>query len=232
MMMFLLLVGVVLLLLGGITGIVLFILGLVKHKPSMWGSGIVLGVLTLLLLTGGVVGLGYYLLMPMPSQQYGTLINDSAVESTTQADPNWEADLPAIDLQNANRYFKDHVGAALPEHVTVIKHQEFMAFPPGGGPPKELSLFELSIPANFETFVATKFKKAQWSQVKDDFGQFNTFRRISDVSLPEEGKLKILTLYTFTEREDTNANQVFATSIALAPNSRKAWVVGVGTEKQ
>jgi hypothetical protein len=219
-------------LLGGITGIVLFIVGLVRQKPSIWGSGIVLGVLTLLLFAGGVVALVNYLFTPIPSPQMRILVYDSNASSTASVpwDPNSE--LAAIDLQAAKEYFQDRVGVALPEHVSVVRRQNFMFFPSGGGPGKDTCLLKLSIPADFETFLAANFRKAQWPDVKDAFGQLSTFRENVDLSPPEDGRRKALPFYTFTQPDDPNADVVFTTSVAIDPNSRKAWVVGEGRHKK
>jgi len=40
----------------GVTGLVLFIVGLVKRRPGMWGTGLGLGVLAMILLVVGIAG--------------------------------------------------------------------------------------------------------------------------------------------------------------------------------
>lgn len=226
MMMFLLLVGALLLVLGGIMGIVLFIVGLVRQKPSIWGSGIVLGVLTLLLLAGGLVALWNYLFVPVPSPQLGTLVYDSNASSAAPIVLNSQTKVVAME------YFRSRVGVALPEDVLVVWQQNSRFFPAGGGLITDTCLFKLSVPAHFETFLAANFRKAQWPDVKDALRQWEPFHVDIDSSLPEEGQLKALPLYIFTQPEDPNADVVFTTSVAIDPNSRQAWVVGEGRYKK
>lgn len=230
MVMFLLLVGVMLLLLGGTAGIVLFILGLVKHKPSMWGSGIVLGVLTLLLLAGGIVALGYYLFMPMPGPQLRTLVYDPNSLSVAQVPSNPNAERAAEDLRAARSYFQDRVGAVLPDGVSVIWREKvrFFGTGTGSGPSTNTDnhLIKLSVPPGFQRFLAANFKETQWRDVKDAFADWRPLSPYNDPNLPEEDRLKALPFYNFTQPRDPNADVMFITSVALDPNSNQAWVVG------
>jgi hypothetical protein len=221
MMMFLLLVGVMLLLLGGVAGIVLFIIGLVKHKPSMWGSGIVLAVLTVLMFAGGIVALWSYLFVVVSSPQYAPIAWD----------PN--AVRAAKDLDAAKSYFQECVGMTLPEGVSVIWRDKTTRLGKEGSPNADVYQYKLSVTPDFEEFLAGRFKKTQWSDVKDEFMIWMvTFGEEDYPPMPEEGRLKALPIYKFTQPDNPSASATFSTSVVLDPNSREAWIVGEGWHKQ
>lgn len=221
MMLFLLLAGAMLLVLGAILGIVLFIVGLVKEKPSIWGSGIVLAVLTVLMFAGGIVALWSYLFVVVSSPQYAALAWDpNAVQA-------------AKDLDAAGIYFQDCVGVTLPEGVSVVWQKTGSTLlGKDGGPNADICQYKLSVPADFEEFLAGTFTKTQWSDVEDAFMVWMVPFDDEIPPMPEEGRLRALPVYTFTQPENPNADATFTTSIVLDPNSREAWVVGQGWHKK
>jgi len=204
MMSFTLLPIVALLLLPvPILGIVLFIVGLVKKKPALWGSGIAVGVLSLMVL---VVGAGMLMFVAMPVARTRAM--------TVQA--------RAASVAMANG-FQEATGLPLPDgaSITRCKRCSSSAGPNGS---TRVIITHMSVPEDFDGFLAANFKKAQWS---DAAPIFQAARSEDESCLPSDSQLKNAAIYVLTYRTEPDSPAMFVTAVAHDTDTHEAWTVSL-----
>jgi len=133
----------------GLLGIVLFIVGLVKKKPAMWGSGIAIGILGMLALAVGA-GMLMYLGVRTASTQQVALARAQVAKSFLAA-------------QSAP--FKERTGLDLPPGTRV---ESSISGTDAGGTTQVIGLYLLVQP-DFDEFLADNFTKAKWQDVAPTF---------------------------------------------------------------
>jgi len=193
-----------------VLGIVLFIVGLVKKKPAMWGSGIAIGVLSLLVLT---VGAGMLMFFSVRKARTQTMARVQALRARTQALSNTKA----LD-------FHTITGLDLPDGVSITRTTASFSASAGADAQTLVSICRMSVPADFDEFLAANFTKAQWAAVAPTFQS----GRMNDQSfLPSDDQLKKASLCMKTHQPDPNSPQTFVTAIAHDANTQGAWAVSV-----
>lgn len=192
-----------------ILGVVLFIVGLVKKKPVMWGIGIAVGVLGLLVL---VVGAGMLMFLRLG-------------RVTSVARVQLQASSVTVRTATEARRFYGTTGVTLPDGVSfnLISHLNHETDRPDGQ--REILVLRMSVPADFDEFLAANFTKAQWSNVAPTF---QTGRENGHESfVPNDSQLQAASLYVLTTQPDPNSPATFVTAIAHDANTQEAWTVSV-----
>ncbi len=184
-----------------ILGLVLFIVGLVKKKPAMWGSGIAIGVLGLLILVVGAGFLAFVSIRPAP-MRLATQMQQATASSMSKG-------------------FDEATGLSLPPDVSVTSRTE--TYCPGSNGLTPVIVFNMSVPADFDSFLAANFTKAKWSTVAPTFQT----ARESIESLPDDSQLSAASLYVLTYRPDPDLPEVFVTAVAHDTTAQQAWVLSV-----
>jgi len=184
-----------------ILGVVLFIVGLVKKRPAMWGSGIAIGVLGMLVLTVGA----------------GLLMFLSASRARTQM-------MTQIQAASMGSDFQEITGLILPAGVSVIEQSDFSHANIDTGSSTRVLMLHMSIPANFDDFLSANFTKAQWSAVAPIF---QAGRAGDETFLPGGGQLQAASLYWLTYQAEPNSPATFTTAVAHDANTQEAWAVSV-----
>jgi hypothetical protein len=184
-------------------GIVLLIVGLVKKKPALWGSGIAVSVLGLMALA---VGAGMFVFLGIRTGQ-------------TQA--------PAVRARAASKTmvqgFQEATGLPLPAGVSITRRviHSSSAGPNGS---TRVIIIHMSVPEDFDGFLAANFKKAQWS---DAAPIFQTARSENESCLPSDSQLKNAALYVLTYRTEPDSPEMFVTAVAHDTDTHEAWTVSL-----
>ena len=188
----------------GLLGIVLFIVGLVKKKPVMWGSGIVIGLLGLLALPVGM-GMLWYLSSRAPKRMMAG--QAMAVKSmATQAMP-----------------FKERTGLDLPPGTVAVGRcsGNFVSDQDGQ---TQFVMLDLAVQPDFDNFLIANFTKAKWQDVAPTFQA----DRANDQSfLPGDSQLQAMSLYSLINLPDSNSPETVTTVVAHDASAHQAWMVSV-----
>jgi len=192
-----------------ILGIVLFIVGLVKKKPAMWGSGIAVGVLGMLAL---VVGAAMFAFVGFRATSTRRMVRVQA-QAQTQALIN----TPALS-------FHATTGLDLPDGVSVTRTTVSFSASARADRQTLVSICRMSVPADFDEFLAANFTKAKWPTVASTF-RFG--RRKRDSFLPSDSQLQAASLYVLTHQPDPDSTATFTTVVAHDASAQEAWVVSV-----
>jgi len=186
-----------------ILGIALFVIGLVKKKPALWGSGIAIGVLGLLVLTIAA----------------GMLMFLSVSTASTQMVTQMQA-MNATMISN----FQATTGLALPDDVTVDSQTSISSSDGSSGGQTTICMRHMSVPSDFDEFLAANFTKAKWQEVAPTF---QAGQSADNSFLPSDTQLQAASLYSLTYQPDPNSPETFVTAIAHDANAQEAWVVSV-----
>ena len=149
--------------LGGIAGVVLFIVGLVRKKAAMWGSGLALAIVSVMIFVVGLIGAAFFwyravptlaapppralrrpTVMPMPMPQPGRLRRTSTVASPRAA-------------------FLECTGVSAPADVTFGTCRVVSR-----GSPDQRSIYCLTLNARpaFVKFLQGYFQKVTWQEAR------------------------------------------------------------------
>jgi phosphotransferase system glucose/maltose/N-acetylglucosamine-specific IIC component len=189
----------------GILGIVLFVVGLVKKKPAMWASGIVIGLLGLLALPVGM-GMLWYL---------------SAGRGSTPMMGGQATAVKSVAAQTSP--FKERTGLDLPPGTVAVGRGSgnFVSDQDGQ---TQFVMLDLAVQPDFDEFLAANFTKAKWQDVAQTFqagrSQIATF-------LPGDDQLQNMSLYVLTNQPDSNSPSTVTTVIAHDAGADRAWMVSV-----
>lgn len=184
-------------------GIVLFIVGLVKKKPAIWGSGIAIGVLGLLVLT---VGAGMLMFL-----------------SVSKARTQMATQMQAMSV-NMSGGFQETTGLALPNDVTLASQTSISSSDGSSGGQTTIHMRHMSVPSDFDNFLAANFTRAKWQEVAPTFQASQS----ADYSfLPSDTQLQAASLYSLTYQPDPNSPATFTTAIAHDANTQQAWMVSM-----
>lgn len=199
--------------LGGIAGIVLFVVGLVKKKPAMWGSGIGLAAVSLLVLVVGVVAVGMFA---------WRTTRRAAQRTATLAAAGRQTAAVAVD----SRTFRTCTGLDLPAGTFVVGAIEAIgATEPAHAPDASQSchFLKLDVQPTFDDFLRQHFEKREWKDVEKTL----TGEPTATVGLWAPADLRNKTYYTRTYRTRPSAPDRMVTTIAHDPNAGVACVVSV-----
>ena len=196
--------GIVLLVCGlcllvAIAGLVLLIVGIVRRKPGMWGSGIVIMVLALLLLVGAAVA-GVYVGVRKAKHSVVT-IADQMSRTAAEVDET--------------RWFQMCTGLALPEGVFLPSASADIDPSPGQ---ESRYYLHMEVPRTFGAFLDEHFTKADWPDVKDALATNESW------GLTEPGAMSF---YTLNYRRMPNDPYHMATYIAYDQTGGLAYFVSV-----
>ncbi len=201
-----------------ILGIVLFIVGLVKKKPAMWGSGIAIGVLGLLVLTVGAGMLVFFGVRRAQTQALAQAV--AQIQTDAQAT---QAELMR-DLQPL-KDFHGTTGLDLPNGVSVTGTSSFfhlLSVQDDSAQLINVNMRRMSVPADFNQFLAANFTEAQWATVASSF---QIGRSRTELILPSDSQLQAMSLYSLTAQPDPNLPAIFTTAIAHDADQQQAWMV-------
>jgi hypothetical protein len=187
----------------GILGIVLFVVGLVKKKPAMWGSGIVIGLLGLLALPVGM-GMLWYLSSRAPTRMMAGQGAITVKSMATHAMP-----------------FKERTGLDLPNGTQVIGRGSGSFTADRDGTAQFVMLY-LAVQPDFDDFLAANFTKANWQDVAPTF---QTGR--SRIALPGDAQLQAMSLYSLVNPPDANSPATVTTVVAHNAGANEAWMASV-----
>ena len=193
--------------LGGITGIVLFVVGLVKKKPAMWGSGIGLAVLSAVIFVIGV-GAAFYLGFRAAAQTAG------------QAAARAAAMQRAVAAATDSRAFRTCTGLELPEGTLVWGATEVTGSPPAS---QTYYYLRLQVSPAFRALLREHFQQADWKDVRGTL----TSEPTASVDLWTPADLRDKTYYTRTYRAPGGAPDRTVTTIIHDPNAGVAYLIGV-----
>jgi len=189
----------------GLLGIVLFIVGLVKKKPAMWASGIAVAVLGLLVFTVGA----------------GALMYLGARSASTRMLAVRAAAVKSMAVQNTP--FKKRTGLDLPPG-TDIGGQSSRSIVSDQGGTTRFVMLQMAVPSDFDVFLTTNFRKAQWPDVVPTFQA----GRVNDqFFLPGDAQLQAMSLYVLTNPPDSNSSATVTTAVAHDAGANQAWMVSV-----
>lgn len=192
-------------------GIVLFIVGLVKKKPALWGSGIAVTVLVLLVFVVGAGMLMFFGIRKASTQTMARVQSIQAMQAQSQALRN----APALD-------FPATTGLDLPDGVSVTRTTVSLSASAGADGQTLVSICRMSVPADFDEFLAANFTKTQWSTVAPTFQT----GRLGDQSfLPSASQLQAMSLYVLTHRTAPDSPVTFTTAVAHDAGTEEAWMV-------
>jgi len=194
-------------LLGGIAGIVLFVVGLAKKRPALWGSGIALAAVSLVI---AVVGAGVVFFFGM---RKAAVMSQKAVVQARQAVAEAVAKQP-------EGIFLNCMGLPMPPDVEVVGHR-VVTYPPPAG--QSIYYMKLRPGKTIETLFAKHFSEASWSDVREDLtgpdAQRLAFWGLSDGTDKR--------CYKRTHRSRPGAPDRIVTNVAYDPNASVAWFVSV-----
>ena len=193
-------------LLTGAAGIVLFVVGLVKKKPAMWGSGIALGVVSLIIVVIGT-GMAFwfgYRSARSASRRTLTRARQAAAVATAQEDPR-------AMLQTCT-------GLAIPGNITVTDARTLTQPPPAG---QSVYYMRLHVPAEAGGFWPTHFVEASWSDVEDAM----TGKQARSISFWDIADAQGKRCYRRTHRSNPSDPDRMVTHVAYDPNAGVAYVV-------
>ncbi len=196
-----------------VLGLVLFIVGLVKKKPAMWGSGIAIGVLGLLVL---VVGAGMFMFV--------------SVRKSTQMMAPAQAQLQALQVQaralgnTPALDFHTTTGLDLPDGVSITRTTVSFSASAGTDAKTEtlVSICRMSVPVNFDEFLTANFKKAKWSTVAPTF---QTALSDNASFLPSDTQLQAMSLYVLDFQTTSDSSITYTTAVAHDADKENAWMV-------
>ena len=204
----LLLCAVAIPLLAGAAGIVLFVVGLVKKKPALWGSGIALGVTSLVAVT---VGIG--MVMWTGFRTARTMSRQTMVRART-------ALAEVVADMDGNAAFQTCTDLTLPESAKVTYFDSFTGPPPAG---QSLYFFQVRASEGMTEFLTAHFAEISWADARDVMTGDET-RMITSWSLPDG---KTMRCYRRTHRDKPDDRGRTVTHVAYDPNAGIAYVVGV-----
>ncbi len=195
-----------------ILGVALFIVGLVKKKPVMWGIGIAIGVLGMLVLVMGAGMLMFLHLVGRP---------------TTGAMTAVQAPSAMVTVRTASevRRFYGTTGVTLPDGVSFNLAVHFNHDTDRPDDQREILMLSMSVPADFDEFLDANFTNAQWPTVAPTFQAARENGRESFV--PNDSQLQAASLYVLTAQPDPNSPATFITVVAHDANTQAAWAVSV-----
>jgi hypothetical protein len=203
-----------LLLTGGVAGIVLFIVGLVKRRPAMWATGLVLGAMAMLMM---LVAVGGAMFVAMP-------IAVTAVPGTTATSPTLLTTMPASPVVST---FEECTGLALPSGAGVQRGMTSSSSS-SGGQTKDC-LLALTVGSDFGAFLDANFQKATWQQVSSALAGPLAVSRGMWTPKDVQG----VAYYTLTHSggdaaAGPEATQTWTTAVAYNAKTSQAYVVSVG----
>jgi len=191
--------------LGGIAGIVLFIVGLVKKRASLWGSGIALAVVSALVLVVGVVFAGFLAFRSSTT---------AAMRVAATARMNQQAASQAVH----HFAFTTCTGLDLPDGALVLGVRNVLGPPPAS---RDYYLLKLQAPAAFETLLKKHFAPATWPDVRETL----TSEPTASTDLWRPADLRNRTYYTRMVRDAPPARGRRVTTVAHDPNAGVAYLV-------
>ncbi len=202
--------------LGGLAGIVLFVVGLVKKKPAMWGSGIGLAVLSALILVVGA-GAAFYLGLRTAAKPMGRAAAQAAAmrQAAAQATDEMER---AVAAATDSRAFKTCTGLELPEGTLVWGSTEVTGPPPAS---QTYCYLRLQVSPAFRALLREHFQEANWEDVRETL----TSEPTASVDLWTPADLRSKTYYTRTYRAG-GAPYRTVTTIIHDPNVGVAYFIG------
>ncbi|HUT01832.1 MAG TPA: hypothetical protein VM031_05220 [Phycisphaerae bacterium] len=201
----LLLLGAMVPLLAGTAGIVLFIVGLVKKKPAMWGSGLALAVVSFLIVA---VGLGALFFVGVRGAQTASR---RAVARAPQV-------AVAEIARQPQTVFATCTGLELPADIMVVA--DGGRYSRSGQTNHYMKLLTSDA---FGTFLAEHFAEATWADVRDAMAT-DEARSFAFWDLAGGESMRC---YRRTYRSPTAAPGSIVTYVAHDPNTHTAYVVSV-----
>ncbi len=122
------------------------------------------------------------------------------------------------------RRFYGTTGVTLPDGVSFdgTFHANYETDKPDGQ--TQILLLRMSVPPDFDQFLAANFTKTQWPIVAPTF---QTGRENNEFFVPSDSQLRAASLYLLTAQPDPNSSETFITAVAHDANTQKAWVVSV-----
>ena len=187
-------------LLGGAAGIVLFVVGLVKKKPALWGSGIALAVVSLMVVVVGVVAAGFL-----------------TFRSSARATQTMVARASAA---GQNDSFRNCTGLDLPAGTRIVASHKVTYAPPAS---QSCYFLKLRTSPAFETLLEEHFHDAAWRNVRKTL----TAEPTASIELWTPADLRDKAYYTRTHRDRPGAPDRMETIVARDPNTSVAYVVSI-----
>jgi hypothetical protein len=198
--------------LGGAAGIALFVVGLVKKKPAMWGSGIGLAVVSLLVVVVGVVAAGFL---------GWRTARSAAQQAVTLAAANRQTAALAVESE----IFRVCTGLDLPQGSSVLGAAKItdarLAL-------RRCYFLKLGVQPAFDNFLRKHFERRDWKDVEKTL----TRKPTPPVDLWAPADLRNKTYYTRTYRTGPNAPERMVTTIVHDPNAGVAYFVSVREETE
>jgi len=194
--------------LAGAAGIALFVVGLVKKKPAMWGSGIALGLISLAIVVVGIGMVAWFGFRSASTVSRKAVVRarTAVIQAAAEADPD-EAFRTCTDLP-------------LPGGAKVVGFDSITYPPPAG---QSNYYFKLMVPRGFEDFLAAHFTEGTWAEIGAAMvGEESRAVGFWDLTDGENKRC-----YQRTHRDSPADPDRMVTSVAYDPNAGMAYVISV-----
>ncbi len=148
----------------GITGLVLFIIGVAGRKTAMWVSGLVMGIVAMTTAVGGVV----FAVFAVRRVMVQTMSTQLATISAVPVPPSTTMSLSSTDMRV---HFLAATSLDLPEGCSLLGGMSITSIDSWDATDAELPLtrtyMKISTPETFEAFLKEHFDEAAWSDVSE-----------------------------------------------------------------
>lgn len=207
---------VVLPILAGVAGVVLFIVGLARKRTALWGSGLALALVSLAVFVVGMVaaGLLWYRRAAQVTARRAPAARRAVPVAVPQRTPGPWRRRAATRPEAA---FRECTGLDAPAGTTFIESRE-VSYSDG----RRIGYITLRGTARLAGFLREHFAEATWDEVRGPLAGDEA----SSVGLWTPGAVRGKAYYTRTHRAAGRPG-TSETFVALDPNAGAAFVVGV-----
>jgi len=208
----LLLLAVAVPMLGGIAGLVLFIVGLVRKRPAMWGSGLGLGLGSIVIL---FVAMGFAMFTGLRSTRVATrAVRRQALVAAQQA-----ASAPTT----VGGLLQQFTGQALPASVSASRVVSSSAASTDGN----VTFYgaRLAVPRNFGNYLGEPFREAEWDDA--DVQAAVRHEEAARAAFLKPADLRSMTCHTLARPDPADASARLLTVVFHRVGGTGAYVICV-----